>query len=230
MRKGTRYLGLDVHAATIAVAIAEGRGEVRSLGTIPNRPEAVQKLLNRLGDVRTLHACYEAGPTGHVLHWQLTKLGVQCEVIAPSLVSVKSGDRIKTERRDAEKLARALRAGDLTAVFVPDAEHEGLRDLVRTREATKTDELHARHRVSKLLLRYGKYPPAGSRAWSLTWWRWLRTVTFEHAAQCAAVLDYVSELEHQMQSMRGVAKTTAVTLAVEVGSFRRFERATQLMS
>jgi transposase len=258
MSKDTRYVGLDVHAATIAVAIAEGRDEVRSLGQIPNRPEAVQKLLKKLGDPARLHVCYEAGPTGYVLYWQLTKLGVQCEVIAPSLVPVKSGDRVKTDRRDAEKLARALRAGDLTAVFVPSAEHEALRDLVRAREAAKTDELRARHRVSKFLLRYGKYPPAGCGAWSLTWWRWLRPLKFEHAAQSAAILDYVNELEHQtarvarlekgideavekapqemkavvaaLQSLRGVAKTTAVTLAVEVGLFRRFERATQLMS
>jgi transposase len=179
-------------------------------------------------------------------------------VIAPSLVPVKSGDRVKTDRRDAEKLARALRAGDLTAVFVPDAEHEALRDLVRAREAAKTDELRARHRVSKFLLRYGKYPPAGCRAWTLTYWRWLRLVKLQHAAQTAAMLEYVGELEHQtarverleksideaverapkemkaviaaLQSLRGVAKTTAVTLAVEVGTFRRFERATQLMS
>ena len=130
MSKDTRYIGLDVHAATIAVAIAEGRGDVRSLGEIPNRPEAVQKLLKRLGNPATLHVCYEAGPTGYVLYWQLTKLGVQCEVIAPSLVPVKSGDRVKTDRRDAEKLARALRAGDLTAVFVPNAEHEALRDRI----------------------------------------------------------------------------------------------------
>lgn len=258
MSKDTRYIGLDVHAATIAVAISEGRGEVRSLGEIPNRPEAVQKLLKKLGDPAKLHVCYEAGPTGYVLYWQLVKLGVQCEVIAPSLVPVKSGDRVKTDRRDAEKLARALRAGDLTAVFVPSAEHEALRDLVRAREAAKTDELRARHRVSKFLLRYGKYPPTGSRAWSLTWWRWLRVVKFEHAAQSAAILDYINELEHQtarverlekaideaiekapnemkavvaaLQSLRGVAKITAVTLAVEVGSFRRFQRATQLMS
>jgi transposase len=237
---------------------AEGRGDVRSLGEIPNRPEAVQRLVKKLGAPATLHVCYEAGPTGYVLYWQLTKLGVQCEVIAPSLVPVKSGDRVKTDRRDAEKLARALRAGDLTSVFVPDAEHEALRDLVRAREAAKTDELRARHRVSKFLLRYGKCPPAGCRAWTLTYWRWLRTVKFEHAAQNAALLDYVSELEHQsarverlekgiddalelapqemqvviaaLQSLRGVAKLTAVTLAVEVGSFRRFQRATQLMS
>lgn len=258
MKKDTRYVGLDVHAATIAVAVAEAGGEVRSLGEIPNRPEAVHKLLKRLGDPATLRICYEAGPTGYVLYWQLTKLGVHCEVIAPSLVPVKSGDRVKTDRRDAVRLARALRAGDLTAVFVPDAEHEALRDLVRAREAAKTDELRARHRVSKFLLRYGKYPPAGARAWTLTWWRWLRTVKLEHAAQNVTLLDYVNELEHQtarverlekaideavekapeqmkavvsaLQSLRGVAKLTAITLAVEVGSFRRFERATQLMS
>jgi transposase len=99
MSKDTRYLGLDVHAATIAVAIAEGRGEVRSLGEIPNRAEAIQKQLKKLGDPGSLHVCYEAGPTGYVLYWQLTKLGVQCEVIAPSLVPVKSGDRV---RRTAE--------------------------------------------------------------------------------------------------------------------------------
>jgi len=258
MGKNMRYLGLDVHAATIAVAIAEGRGEVRSLGQIPNRPEAVLKLLKKLGDLSTLHACYEAGPTGYVLYWQLTKLGVQCEVIAPSLVPQKSGDRVKTDRRDAEKLARALRAGDLTSVFVPDAEHEALRDLVRAREAAKTDELRARHRLGKYLLRYGKYPPTACRAWTLTWWRWLRTLKFEHSGQTTTVLDYTNELEHQtarverleksiddaiqsapphmkgvidaLQSLRGVAKITAVTLAVEVGTFRRFERATQLMS
>lgn len=258
MGKDTRYVGLDVHAATIAVAIVEGRGEVRSLGEVPNRPEAVQKLLKKLGDPGSLHVCYEAGPTGYVLYWQLTKLGVHCEVIAPSLVPVKSGDRVKTDRRDAERLARSLRAGDLTAVFVPSTEHEALRDLVRAREAAKTDELRARHRVSKFLLRYGKYPPAGCRAWSLTWWRWLRTVNFEQIGQRAAMLDYISELEHQtarverldkgideaiagapnemksvvaaLQSLRGVAKITAVTLAVEVASFRRFARATQLMS
>lgn len=94
-------------------------------------------------------------------------------------------------------LARALRAGDLTAVLVPNAEHEALRDLVRAREAAETDELRARHRVSKFLLRYGRYARAGSRGWSLTWWRWLRTLKFEHVAQSAAFLDYVNELEHQ---------------------------------
>lgn len=117
MKEKLRFLGLDVHAETIAAAIAELDGEVRSLGTIPNRMESVRKLLKKLGPVEKLRVCYEAGPTGNVLYWQLAELGVQCEVIAPSLVPVKAGDRVKTDRRDAEKLARSYRSGDLTAVY-----------------------------------------------------------------------------------------------------------------
>ena len=122
-----RFLGLDVHAATIAVAVAEPRGEVRSLGTIPNRPESIRKLVKKLGPAEQLRVCYEAGPTGYVVYWQLTALGVPCEVVAPTLVPVKPGDRVKTDRRDALKLARSYRAGDLTPVWVPDAAHEALR-------------------------------------------------------------------------------------------------------
>ena len=114
MGKNTRFVGLNVHAETIAVAVAEGRNQVRSLGTIANRPEAVRRLLGKLGKLTELRVCYEAGPTGYALYWQLTQLGVQCEVIAPSLVPMKSGDRIKTDRRDAERLARSYQAGDLT--------------------------------------------------------------------------------------------------------------------
>src|ERR1700732_5345520 len=131
------FVGLDVHAETIAVAEAEAGGEVRSVGVIPNRLESVRKLVHKLGPVQHLKACYEAGPTGYVLYWQLTQLGVACEVIAPSLVPTKAGDRVKTDRLDAEKLARCYRAGELTAVWVPDASHEALRDLVRAREAAK---------------------------------------------------------------------------------------------
>ena len=118
MKEKLRFLGLDVHAETIAVAIAEPDGEVRSLGTIPNRAESIRKMIKKLGPADKLRACYEAGPTGYVLYWQLAELGVQCEVIAPSLVPVKAGDRVKTDRRDAEKLARSYRSGDLTAVWV----------------------------------------------------------------------------------------------------------------
>jgi transposase len=142
-RRGTGHekqgtiLGLDVHAETIAVAIAEPDGEVRSLGTIANRADSIRKMVKKLGSVEQLKACYEAGPTGYVLYWQLTELGVACEVIAPTLVPMKAGDRVKTDRRDAERLARSYRSGDLTAVWVPDEGSEALRDLVRAREAAK---------------------------------------------------------------------------------------------
>ena len=111
-----RFLGLDVHAATIAIAVAEPNGEVRPVGVIPNRLESIRKAIAKLGPAKQLKACYEAGPTGYVLYWQLTQLGVHCDVIAPSLVPAKAGGRVKTDRRDAEKLARCYRNRDLTAV------------------------------------------------------------------------------------------------------------------
>jgi transposase len=137
------------------VAVAEPDGSVRSLGTIANRGESIRKLVKKLGPVEQLRACYEAGPTGYVLYWQLAELGVKCEVIAPTLVPMKAGDRVKTDRRDAERLARSYRSGDLTAVWVPDEGSEAVRDLVRAREAAKQDQLRARHRLGKFLLRTG---------------------------------------------------------------------------
>jgi transposase len=257
MAKSIRYVGLDVHAATIAVAICEGRGEGRSLGTIPNRPESVRKLVKRLEPVSTLRVCYEAGPTGYALYWQLTGLGVQCEVVAPTLVPVKAGDRVKTDRRDAEKLARSYRSGDLTAVWVPDGAHEALRDVVRAREAAKKDQLRAKHRLSKFLLRHGRRPPEGTNAWTGKYWSWLSTVRFEHAAQEATLLDYRTEVERAadridrlekaideavqdapaqmkavieaLQALRGIAKITATTMVTEVGNFSRFAKPNQLM-
>src|SRR4051812_30803480 len=167
MRK-LRFVGMDVHAETIAVAVAEADGEVRSLGNIPNRLESIRKLIGKLGPKETLRCCYEAGPTGYVVYWQLTQMGVACEVIAPSLIPTKAGDRVKTDRRDAEKLARC------TAVWVPDAAHEALRDLVRAREAAKKDQLRHRHRLGKFLLRHGKRPTGVGQAWSKKYVNWIR--------------------------------------------------------
>jgi transposase len=250
-------VGLDVHAETIAVAVAESDGQVRSVGTIPNRPEAIRKLVAKLGETKNLRVCYEAGPTGYVVYWQLTAIGVKCEVIAPTLIPVRAGDRVKTDRRDAEKLARSYRSGDLTAVWVPDAAHEALRDLVRAREAAKKDQLRARHRLGKFLLRHGRRTPMGTRVWTQKHRKWLATVTFEQSAQQATLLDYITEVDHAvdrierleraidvavesvpesmravidaLQTLRGVAKMTAVTIVSEVGSLSRFAHPKQLM-
>ncbi|MCH9662544.1 MAG: IS110 family transposase [Gammaproteobacteria bacterium] len=258
MRKSTRYVGLDVHADTIAVAVAEGRKKVHSLGIIANTPAAIRKLVKKLGPPNTLRVCYEAGPTGYPLYWQLTRLGVACEVVAPLLLPPTPGDRIKTDRRDAEKLARCHRSGDLTAIWVPDAAHEALRDLVRARAAAKGDEKRAKQRLLQYLLRNGRRHPKQSRAWTHRWWSWVRELEFEYAAQNATHQDHISEIQRQeqrvasldaaielaiadapehmravieaLQSLRGVAKLTAVTIVTEVGTFTRFEKAPELMS
>jgi transposase len=257
MQNKVRFLGLDVHADTIAVAIAEPDGEVRSLGTIANRAESIRKMVKKLGSVEQLRACYEAGPTGYVLYWQLVELGVNCEVIAPTLVPMKAGDRVKTDRRDAERLARSHRSGDLTAVWVPDAGSEALRDLVRAREAAKQDQLRARHRLSKFLLRSGQRPAQGMKAWTQPYMIWVKQIRFSQVAQESTRLDYLTEVEHMgervlrlekaiteavkvasleiqavvkdLQALRGIAQISAVTIAAELGNISRFEGARQLM-
>lgn len=258
MKEKVRFLGMDVHAETISVAVAEADGEVRSFGTIANRAESIRKLIKKLGPVEQLRACYEAGPTGYVLYWQLSELGVDCAVIAPTLAPVKAGDRVKTDRRDAERLARSHRAGDLTAVWVPDAGCEALRDLVRGREAAKQDQLRARHRLSKFLLRQGQRPARGVKAWTVAYMSWVRQLRLAQPAQDAVRLDYLHEVEHMserikrleeaireavqqapppmqavvqgLQALRGIALISAVTIASEIGAVSRFPNARQLMS
>ena len=258
MREKLRFLGLDVHAETIAVALAEGNGEIRSLGTIANREDSIRKLIKKLGSPEQLRACYEAGPTGFVLYWQLTQLGVECAVVAPSLVPKKPGDRVKTDRRDALKLAHCHRNGDLTAVWVPDEASEAWRDLVRQREAAKQDQLRARHRLTKFLLRTGQRPPLGLKAWTERYMRWLAQVRYTQPAQEVTRQDGMNEVEPMsarvkrleeailevvkqapqamqelirgLQALRGVAHISAVTIAAELGNVSsRFQRARKLM-
>src|SRR5208283_4287629 len=187
---------------------AEPDGEVRSIGTIPNRLESVRKLVVKLAPAQQLRACYEAGPTGYVLYWQLTALGVDCQVIAPALVPTKAGDRVKTDRRDAVKLARCHRAGDLTAVWVPDEAHEALRDLIRAREAAKKDQLRARHRLGKFLLRRGRRPATKMTPWTAQYMNWIAgQVHFDQPAQEATLLDYVHEVEHAAARIQRLEKS-----------------------
>jgi transposase len=217
----------------------------------------VRRFIDQLGGAEGLRVCYEAGPTGYALYWQLTKMGVSCEVVAPSLIPRKPGDKIKTDRRDAEKLAECFQSGTLTGVWVPDAVHEALRDLVRARAATKSDESRAKHRLVKYLLRNGLRHPEERRSWTHPWWRWVQGIRFEHETQQVTLADLVAEVLHQrerlarldlaidraiesaplekkvvidaLQALRGVAKLTAVTIVTEVGTFERFRKPTELM-
>ncbi len=162
------YVGVDAAKAKHAVALAEGgrNGEVRSLGEIDTSPAAIERLVRKLGRKYTqVHVCYEAGPTGYGLYRQIRALGHACDVIAPSLVPTRPGDRVKTNRRDAVTLARLLRAGELTAIWVPDATHEAVRDLVRAREVAAEDLRRKRQQLLSFLLRHGR-SFTGRRPWS----------------------------------------------------------------
>ena len=207
------FIGLDVRKATISVAVAQGErgGEVRWWGAIPNRPDHVRKLCETLAAAgRRLHFCYEAGPCGYGLHRQVTELGRDCVVVAPSLIPVKAGDRVKTDRRDAAMLAKLHRAGELTAVWVPDAAHEAMRDLVRARATAVRVAGKARQHLQGFLLRHGRLDP-GKRGWTKAHRRWLTTVRFAHPAQQIALQDYihaVTDAEARIDAEGRVAFTT----------------------
>ncbi len=252
------FVGLDVHKATVNVAIAEGGrgGEVRQVGVFENRPDVLVKMATRLAKGgRQLSFCYEAGPCGYGLQRLLTRSGHACVVVAPSLIPVKAGDRVKTDRRDALMLAKLDRAGELTPIWIPDAAHEAMRDLVRARATTVRTLTKARQHLQGFLLRHEKIY-GGVRAWTLAYRRWLTTVRFDHPAQQIVLQDYihavgdaearrdrlVRQIEELMpnwsmapvvtalQAMRGVALVVAVTVVAEVGDFHRFANPRQLMA
>ncbi len=254
------YVGLDVHKDTIAVAVAyEGREEPEFRGEIANRPKAVAKRVRRLSEEfggGVLLFCYEAGPCGYGLYRQLLELGHGCDVVAPSLIPRKPGERVKTDRRDALKLARSLRAGDLTAVWVPDEEQEAMRDLSRARGDMKGQEQKARQQLNGFVLRHGHAWPANRTRWTQAHFNWLESLTFPHDWQQVVLQEYidavraasqrVADITAQMMraipqwslapvvdslvALRGVDKVAAVTLLAELGDISRFDSPTQLMA
>ena len=257
MKECSKYVGLDVHKATIAVSVAEAQGgEVRYLGEIVNTPEAMNKLVKQLrkGDA-ALSFCYEAGPCGYGIHRQLTDLGWDCQVVAPSLIPKKAGDRVKTDRRDSLSLARLHRAGELTAVWVPDGAQEALRDLTRAREDMKHLQRQAKQRLLAFLLRHGRCYD-GKSHWTQAHFRWLEEVQFEQPVQQIVFQEYgdtvkamskrVDALDKPMESaasasvfwpvieglmaLRGVNLLTATTIVAEIGDLRRFASAPPLMA
>jgi transposase len=256
-RRTFRYLGLDVHKASISVAIADESGPPTTYGRIPNEPSAIRTVMTRLdGPGLELRVAYEAGPTGYALHRQLTRLGISCMVVAPSLIPKQPGNKVKTDRRDALKLARLLRSGDLTPVWVPDEAHEALRSLVRARADAKADQLRAKHRLSKFLLRQACWPPIGVRNWSKRYFTWLHQLEFEHLPDRVVFADYLAEVNaagerinrldgalsqcaqsssqvaliRGLQAFRGIGFLSAVTLVAEAGDLRRFRTAPQFMA
>lgn len=257
MKYSTKYVGLDVSKEKIAVAIAdEGREEPRYLGMIRNTPEELRRLVKKLDNSCQLKFCYEAGPTGYGIYRFLVSLGMECEVIAPSLIPQKPGDRVKTDRRDALRLAQLYRAGELTSVYVPTEEDEILRDLVRAREDAKEDALRAKHRLSKFLLRRDVHPPKGVKTRTAAYNKWLNALTFESSTLNIVFQEYrqhlmeieqrIQRLEKEieiqaeegyhapliqaLQTLRGIGVITATAIAAEVCSFRRFKKASQFMA
>jgi transposase len=257
MKEFTKFIGLDVHKETIAVSVAEGNGgEVRYEGEIANTPEALNKLVRQLKKANTdLKFCYESGPCGYGIYRQLGDLGWDCKVVATSLIPKKAGDRIKTDRRDSMMLARLLRAGELTAVWVPDGAQEALRDLTRAREDMKHLQRQAKQRLLAFLLRHNQRY-SGASNWTQAHFRWFETVKFEQPSQQRVLQAYinavtdcgkrVAELDRDIEqtaqdsptwpvvealmALRGVNLLTAVTLVAEIGDLRRFSSAPQLMA
>ena len=252
------FVAFDIAKKKHAVAVAEGgrSGEVRFLGDVENNPLPIERTIKRLaGRYGRLHVCLEAGPTGYGLYRQVKALGHDCMVVAPARIPKRSGERIKTNRRDAVTLARLHRAGELTGVWAPDAAPEAVRDLVRAREAAADDLRRKRQQLLSFLLRHSRIDRGGGH-WTLAHRRWLAGQKFNHAAQQIVFQEGIDSIEDALQrlrrlekqlavivpewsmapvveayqAMRGASFLVAVTFAAEIGDLRRFDTPRQLMS
>lgn len=256
MKDFTTFIGMDAHKETIAVAISGEDGAPRYYGEIMNTAEAIAKLVKKVaGNGNRMAFCYEAGPCGYGIYRQITDMGYRCDVVAPSLIPKKAGDRVKTDRRDAVTLTRLYRAGELTAVWVPDQEQEAMRDLTRIREDMKSMERRARQRLSGFLLR-NKKVYSGQNKWTQAHFRWLEKIGFESPIQQIVFQEYVDAVKHlqgrvasleeemvkahtgwslgivveALMSLRGVNLVTAMTIVTEIGDMSRFESPRQFMA
>ena len=251
------FVGIDVAKSRNAIAIADGErgGEVRFLGEVDASPEAMRRVVQRIAAKHErAHFCYEAGPTGYGLHRLITAMGHPCDVVAPSLIPKRAGDRVKTNRRDAIGLAKLLRAGELTPVWVPDEGHEAMRDLVRARAAAvETQRVH-RQQVGAFMLKHGRIFPRKT-TWGARHLRWLQEQRFDHPAHQLALQELVDAVRtskerigrieaaieeflpswslapvvRALQALRGVELIVAVTFVTEIGDMRRFDSPRQLM-
>ena len=252
------YVGMDVHKETIDIALAEGDGrqEVRHYGSIGGDLVVLDQAVRKLQATgKTLHFVYEAGPCGYVIYRHLAGKGLDCVVVAPSMIPRRSGDRVKTDRRDAEMLARLHRAGELSAVYVPHPEDEAVRDLTRAREDAKEAQTRARHQLKAFLLRSGiRY--AGKTAWTPAHVRWIARIKLDQPVQQIVFQEYVNAVTaaserlervegnlrdavgewrrkpvvEALQALRGVQLVVAATLAAEIGQIERFDNPRQLMA
>lgn len=251
-----RFVGLDVHKEFVMVAVADdGPLPAEAVGRVASSPAAVLATLRRLGRLKDLRCCYEAGPTGYELQRYLADAGVDCVVVAPSAVP-SQGVRIKTDRRDANRLARFLRSGDLTPIAIPTAETEAIRDLERARDDARLAERTARQQLLKFFDRHGRHFTEGKEHWTKTHWAWIRRQKFDYEAQQRVLSDAINTAEQaadrrtrldqdisdcveswdqrflvkDLQAFRGMRELTAVGLIAEIGDFSRFTKASSFMA
>jgi len=258
MYQFSKYIGLDAHKDSLSVSFKEQFGDhAQYIGKINTTPAAVQKMVDQLNpDGEVLSFCYEAGPCGYGLYRQLTEMGHECMVVAPSLIPQKKGNRIKNDRRDSLTLAESLHANILTPVWVPTPEHEAIRDLTRAREDFKLLEKQAKQRLSSFLLRQGCNYDSKKSNWTQAHFRWMESIKFESPYQQIVFQEYINLVKHLMSkeadlqqemckvmdawklkplvealmAMRGIAMISAMTIVAELGDLTRFETANQLMT
>ena len=256
MQNSITWVGMDVHAENIVLAaLRDSSDAVLFRAEFPNTPKGRERLAGRLAENAPVRCVYEAGPCGYELRRFLESKGIECDVAAPALIPRKPGDRVKTDRKDAEKLARLHRLGELATVFVPTPAQEALRDLLRTREDAREDLLRRRHRLSKFLLRLGRRYTEGER-WTTRHWDWIRAQTFTDHNTETVFREYIVAIEQEVErirrieqqiveesrspevgkaiarlrALRGVDTITAMTIITEVIDLNRFRSPRELMA